>query len=72
MTQESNIDWEQALDLLQSGSIVQVGQSHSGGVTLTDEDGQRYVTQQPEIDAIFRAVMELEPEKGDRITFMTE
>ena len=72
MTQETNIEWDEALDLLQSGSIVQCGQSHSGRVTLTDEDGRRYVTRQPETDAIFRAVMELEPEKGDRITFSTE
>ena len=72
MTQETNISWEEALQLLDSGHIVQAGQSHGNRATLIDDAGQRYVAQQPEIDAIIRAVVALEPEKSNRIALMTE
>ena len=72
MTQETAIDWAEALRLLASGAIVQVGQSHGQRVTLVEATGRRLVTHQPQGDAILQAVMALPPEVRDRIAVSTE
>jgi hypothetical protein len=73
MTQEeSPVEWQEALDLLQAGDIVFAGQSHGLTVRLTDAAGKRFVTTEPEIDAILKAVEALPPETRDRIAVMTE
>lgn len=69
---ETQIDWLGALELLESGTIVLASQSHNRTVRLTDDAGQRYVTQQPEIDAILRAVSQLPEDVRGKIALLTE
>ena len=68
----TSISWEEALRLLSSGDIVSVSQAHSLLVTLEDTRGQHYVTREPEIDAILRAVHALNPELSQRVSIGTE
>ena len=66
------ISWEEALRLLKGGTIVEAGQTHSLRVTLVDEQGRRYATQEPEIDSILRAVQRLDRGLQEKIAVLTE
>lgn len=67
-----SIPWNEALHLLESGTIVQAAQSHSLTVTLVDMEEKCYMTREPEIDAILRAIQGLDVELRERISVRTE
>jgi hypothetical protein len=50
------VDWNGAIALLRSGRVLAVTQLHDLSVTLTTEDGKRYATTEPTIDAILGAI----------------
>ncbi|MCX6621825.1 MAG: hypothetical protein NTY38_12265 [Acidobacteria bacterium] len=50
------IPWRNVQALLNSGEIVEVGQTHSLKVTLTFKDGRSVATTEPRIDAVFAAI----------------
>lgn len=54
--QPETIPWEAALDILNSGEVVEVFQTHSLDVTLVLADGSSVHTIEPGIDDIFTAV----------------
>ena len=53
---ESHINWEDSLNLLQSGVVEKVFQYHSLKVTLTLKNGNKYITFEPAIDEIFHNI----------------
>lgn len=50
------VDWETAVEILNSGNVEMVVQLHSLDVTLTMEDGSEIHTVEPQIDAIFAEI----------------
>jgi len=52
----SELEWEEARELILAGEVVQVTQLHSLEVTLELKDGRQLVTKEPEIDAVFDVV----------------
>lgn len=50
------VDWNKAIALLRSGRVLAVTQLHDLSVTLSTQDGKRYATKEPTIDAIFSAI----------------
>jgi hypothetical protein len=50
------VDWETAVELLNSGDVEMVVQLHSLDVTLTMKDGSEIHTVEPTIDAIFAEI----------------
>lgn len=66
------IEWADAQQLLASGRIVLVAQSHSRSVRLADEAGHAYVTEEPEIDAVLQEVQALPQPLRDKIALLSE
>lgn len=52
----SEVDWETAVEILNTGDVEMVAQFHSLEVTLTLKDGTEIHTVEPTIDAIFDEV----------------
>ena len=52
----SEVDWETAIEILNSGEVQMVAQLHSLEVFLTMKDGSEIRTVEPTIDAIFEEV----------------
>ena len=52
----SEVDWETAIKILNSGDVEMVAQLHSLDVYITLKDGSEIHTIEPVIDAIFEAV----------------
>ncbi len=52
----SEVDWETAVEILNTGEVEMVTQLHSLEVTLTMNDGTQIHTLEPTIDAIFQEV----------------
>lgn len=52
------IAWTEVPDILATGNVEMVMQTHSQDVSLLMESGLRYETVEPEIDAIFELVRE--------------
>ena len=52
----SEVDWETAIEILNSGDVEMVVQLHSLDVYLTLKDGSEIKTVEPTIDAIFMEV----------------
>jgi hypothetical protein len=50
------VDWETAVEILQSGKVVAVSQLHNLSVTLEMDDGSLIETVEPVIDEIFREI----------------
>lgn len=50
------VDWETAVEILNSGEVEMVVQAHSLDVTLTMKDGSEVHTVEPAIDAIFAEI----------------
>ncbi len=50
------VDWETAIEILNSGEVEMVAQFHSLEVILTLKDGTEIRTIEPTIDAIFEEV----------------
>ena len=50
------VDWETAIEILNSGEVEMVAQLHSLDVYLTLKDGTEIRTIEPSIDAIFQEV----------------
>lgn len=50
------VDWETAVEILNSGDVEMVTQLHSLDVTLTMKDGSVIHTVEPTIDAIFAEI----------------
>ena len=47
------VDWETAMEILNTGEVEMITQLHSLDVTLTMKDGSEIHTVEPQIDAIF-------------------
>ena len=52
----SKVDWETAVEILNTGEVEMVAQLHSLEVILTLKDGTEICTVEPTIDAIFQEV----------------
>lgn len=52
----SEVDWETAIEILNTGDVEMIAQLHSLDVTLTMKDGSQIHTVEPTIDAIFQEV----------------
>lgn len=52
----AEVDWETAVEILNSGDVEMVVQLHSLDVTLTMEDGSEIHTVEPQIDEIFHEI----------------
>jgi len=52
----SEVDWETAVEILNSGEVEMVAQLHNLDVMLTLKDGTEIHTVEPTIDAIFQEV----------------
>lgn len=52
----ATIEWDQAVEILYSGDVAQIFQTHALEVTLTLEDGRQLHTIEPHIDAIFQEI----------------
>ncbi len=52
----SEVDWETAIEILNSGDVEMVAQFHSLEVILTLKDGTEIHTVEPDIDVIFQEV----------------
>ncbi len=52
----SEVDWETAVEILNSGDVEQIYQLHNLEVGFTMKDGQEIKTIEPSIDAIFHEV----------------
>lgn len=50
------VDWETAVEILNTGEVEQVVQLHNLQVTFYMKDGQQIKTIEPSIDAIFQEV----------------
>ena len=50
------VEWETAVEILNSGDVEMVVQAHSLEVTLTMKDGSEIHTVEPAIDAIFTEI----------------
>ena len=50
------VDWESAVEILNSGDVTMVVQSHSLDVALTMKDGSQIHTTEPTIDDIFTEI----------------
>ncbi len=67
----TEVSWEQAVAIVNSGEVEQVFQSHALEVRLTLDNGQVFVTTEPQIDDIF-AVVQACGEKCEDIILATE
>ena len=67
---EESVSWEAAVALIKGGSITRVGQTHGLTVGLSG-GGRRYLTREPEIDAVWHVLCEVDP-KHENILFGTE
>ncbi len=52
------VDWETAVQLINSGQVTAVFQNHDLTVTLTTVDGRTLVTTEPSIDEVFNVIDE--------------
>lgn len=52
----SDVPWNEALEILNSGHVVMVAQTHSLDVELSLDDGSTVRTKEPGIDEIFNEV----------------
>lgn len=68
---ERTVSWDEAIEILNSGDVKEVFQSHSLNVTLILKDDTRINTIEPSIDDIFEEV-ERCGKPCDRITLSTE
>ena len=65
------VEWSEAIEILNSGQVVQVFQSHSLEVILTLENGSQIKTIEPIIDEIFNEI-ELCGEPCSEMILITE
>ena len=65
------VDWQSAVELLNTGEVTEIMQTHQLEVTLTLADGSRIKNVEPFIDDIFREV-ERCGNKCSRIVLITE
>ncbi len=56
--ENQKISWERATELVRSGQVQKVFQTHDLAVELQTQDGQKYATTEPKIDAIFEVIKE--------------
>jgi len=52
----AEVDWDTAVEILNSGDVEMVAQAHSLDVILTTKDGSYIHTVEPTIDAIFAEI----------------
>jgi hypothetical protein len=67
---DNTVSWEDAKTIIKDGDAESVFQSHAGDVSITLEDGTRYKTTQPQVDAVIDWVKTCG--KTDSIAIMTE
>ena len=65
------VDWQTAVEVLNTGQVTEIVQSHDLQVTFILDDGSQIITIEPAIDAIFREV-ELCRSICDEILLITE
>ena len=65
------IEWEKAKQMILSGQVMSVSQSHSRVVGLSMRDGRTYSTQEPKLDDVLPIVREVDP-KGVFMRYKTE
>lgn len=66
-----SIRWERVAELLKSGQVRSVFQSHNLTVFISTLDGRHFITSEPSIDKIVSAVEEYAPNSRN-IAIMTE
>ena len=49
---KNTVSWEDAKTIIEKGDVDYVAQSHALDVTIVMDDGTRYQTKEPEIDAV--------------------
>ena len=54
----TEIRWDMAVEIIKSGIVTFISQSHSLGISFTLKDGTRFTTKEPNIDAVFTVVNE--------------
>jgi hypothetical protein len=67
----NEVDWATAIEILNSGQVAQVAQSHNLEVILTLKDGSQIKTVEPQIDDIFKEI-DLCGETCSKILLITE
>jgi len=50
------IEWGDAEDIIMNGAISQITQTHDGVLILKTREGVVFVTQQPEVDEVFKVI----------------
>ena len=70
-SENSEVSWTEALEILNKGEVQLVSQSHNLEVLLVLKDGRTITTVEPTIDAIFNAISEC-GEACRNIVLMTE
>ena len=53
----AEVDWETAVELLNTGEVEMIAQAHSLDVIFTMKDGSNIHTVEPQIDAIFDEIV---------------
>jgi hypothetical protein len=70
--EEEMITWEEAVEMVKSGSVVAVRLSHSKKATLIDNQNNTFVVKQPKTDELLNIIHELEPELQEKISVAIE
>ena len=70
-SENSEVSWTEALEILNKGDVQLVSQSHNLEVLLVLKDGRTITTVEPSIDAIFKAITEC-GETCSNVILMTE
>lgn len=65
------VDWQTAVEVLNTGQVTEIVQSHDLQVTFTLDDGSQIITVEPFIDKIFQEI-ELCGELCSEILLITE
>ena len=54
MPEVTQLEWQEAVNLIYEGNVDTAMQTHKGEVSFTLKNGDRYVTQSPTMDEILR------------------
>jgi thioredoxin-related protein len=71
MDAPKEINWEKAKEMILSGEIQTVVQSHNLKVTLQHKDGTQFLTTEPELDSVMQIVKQCGA-KCSNMNIMTE
>lgn len=54
--ERTQVRWDMAVEIIKSGIVVVVSQTHSLDVVLSLKDGTQFITKEPNIDAVFAVI----------------